>query len=48
MFGLADDPPAAAPTVARRPQEVLEAPRRSAGDGALRGSLGQLALDLFD
>lgn len=48
MLCFADDPPAAAPAVERRPHEVLEAPCRSTGRGALFGSLGKLLGDLLD
>ena len=48
MLGLADDPSPAAPAVERRPQEVLEAPRRGAGYGALHRRLGKLLGDLLD
>src|SRR6185436_3256662 len=47
-LGLADDPPAAAPAVERRPQEVLEAPGRRAARAALGGGFGKLAFDLRD
>src|SRR5260370_35481 len=48
VLGLADDPPAAAPAIERRPQEVLEAPRRDAGEGALDRRLGKFGRDLLD
>src|SRR3954468_14740387 len=44
-LGLADDPAMAAPTVQRRPHEVLEAPRRLAGPDALHRRHQQLGLD---
>jgi hypothetical protein len=48
VLGFADDPPAAAPAVACRPHEVLEAPGGGAGRGALFGSLGEFDRDLLD
>ena len=46
MLGLADHAAAAAPAVARRPGEVLEAARRLSAGRALGRCLGQLAGDL--
>jgi hypothetical protein len=43
-----DDPAAPAPALARRPHELLEAPRRLAGSSALRLGLGKFAGDLVD
>lgn len=48
MLGLADDPPAAAPVVERRPQEVLKAPCRSAGRDTLDRRFGEFGPDLID
>ena len=47
-LGLGDDPAPAAPAVARRPGEVLEATGRLAGCLAQFGGLGKLGFDLAD
>jgi hypothetical protein len=48
VLGFGDHPPVAAPTVARRPHEVLEAPGGDAGCLALHGRFAKLGRDLLD